>query len=127
LNTLVHIYPDMTKPFLTERAPMLASLFLIGGLVLSALGIIGLTTKDVLNLGPWDYWLVMVGVPMLLIGIIWLWIYVARVKQFRKELQEKSKANFLKNMDETEYLAWRLPTKFEKELENKKSEFSIRK
>lgn len=117
----------MTKPFLTERAPMLASLFLVGGLVLSALGIIGLTTKDVLNLGPWDYWLVMVGVPLLLIGIIWLWIYFARVKEFRRELQEKSKANFLKKMDETEYLAWRLPMKFEKELEAKKSEFSIKK
>jgi hypothetical protein len=127
LNTLVRIYPGMTKPFLTERAPLLASLFLIGGLVLSALGIIGLTTNDMLNLGPWDYWLVMVGVPLLLIGIIWLWIYLARVKQFRKDLQEKSKATFLKGMDETEYLAWRLPTKYEKELEDKKAEFSIKK
>lgn len=117
----------MTKPFLTERAPILASLFLIGGLVLSALGIIGLTMTDVLNLGPWDYWLAMLGVPLLLIGIIWLWIYIARVKQFRKELQEKSKANFLKGMDETEYLAWRLPMKYEKELEGKKAEFNIKK
>ena len=105
---------------------MLASLFLIGGLVLSALGIIGLTTNDVLNLGAWDYWLAMVGVPLLLIGIIWLWIYLARVKQLRKALQEKSKANFLKAMDETEYLAWRLPTKYEKEIETKKKEFNIK-
>jgi hypothetical protein len=126
LNTLVRICPDMTKPFLTERAPLLASLFLIGGLVLSALGIIGLTTNDVLNLGAWDYWLAMVGVPLLLIGIIWLWIYLARVKQLRKALQEKSKANFLKAMDETEYLAWRLPTKYEKEIETKKKEFNIK-
>jgi hypothetical protein len=117
----------MTKPFLTERAPMLASLFLIGGLVLSALGIIGLTTKDVLNLGSWDYWLVMVGVPLLLIGVVWLWIYMARVKNFHKELSEKSKANFLKGMDETEYLAWRLPAKYEKELADKKTEFNIKK
>ncbi len=127
MNTLVRISPDMTKPFLTERAPMLASLFLIGGAMLSALGIIGLTMTDVLKLGSWDYWLVMVGVPLLLIGVIWLWIYLARVKHFRKELQEKSKANFLKNMDDTEYLAWRLPTKFEKELESKKVEFNIKK
>jgi hypothetical protein len=127
LNTLVRIYPGMTKPFMTERAPILASLFLIGGLVLSTIGIVGLTAKDVLNLGPWDYWLVMVGVPLLLIGIVWLWTYIARVRQFRKELQEKSKANFLKGMDETEYLAWRLPIKFEKELESKKAEFNIKK
>ena len=51
---------------------MLATLFLIGGLVLSALGIIGLTTNDVLNLGAWDYWLAMVGVPLLLIGIAYI-------------------------------------------------------
>ena len=105
---------------------MLASLFLIGGLVLSALGIIGLTTNDVLDLRAWDYWLAMVGVPLLLIGIAWLWIYLARVKQYRKALQEKSKANFLKAMDETEYLAWRLPTKYEKEIEYKKKEFNIK-
>jgi hypothetical protein len=117
----------MSKPFLTERAPVLASLFLIVGLVLSALGIIGLTSKDILNLGDWDYWLVMVGVPLLLIGIIWLWMYLARVREFHKALQEKSKANFLKDMDETEYMAWRLPMRFEKELETKKAEFNIKK
>ena len=117
----------MSKPFLTERAQILASLFLIAGLVLSALGIIGLTSKDVMNLGDWDYWLVMVGVPLLLVGIIWLWIYLARIREFHKALQEKSKANFLKNMDDTEYFAWRLPMKYEKELEAKKAEFNIKK
>jgi hypothetical protein len=117
----------MSKPFLTERAPILASLFLIVGLVLSALGIIGLTSQDIANAGDWDYWLAMVGVPVLLIGVIWLWVYLARVKEFHKALQEKSKANFLKSMDDTEYLAWRLPMKFEKELEAKKAEFNIKK
>jgi SNF family Na+-dependent transporter len=117
----------MGKPFLTERARILASVFLIGGLVLSALGILGLTSKDILNLGGWDYWVVMLGVPLMLIGIVWLWMIVARIREFRKALQEKSKANFLKAMDETEYLAWRLPTKYEKELEAKKAEFNIRK
>jgi hypothetical protein len=117
----------MSKPFLTERAPILAILFLIVGLVLSALGIIGLTSQDIANAGDWDYWLAMVGVPLLLIGVIWLWVYLARVRQFRKTLQEKSKANFLKGMDDTEYLAWRLPMKYEKELEAKKAEFNIKK
>ena len=70
----------MSKPFLTERAQILASLFLIIGVVLSALGIIGLTSQDIANAGDWDYWLVMLGAPLLLIGIIWLWIYLARVR-----------------------------------------------
>jgi hypothetical protein len=117
----------MGKPFLTERAQILASIFLIGGLVLSALGIIGLTSNDLLKLGDWDYWLVMIGVPVLLVGIVWLWMVLARVRQFHKALQEKSKATFLKAMDETEYLAWRLPMKYEKELESKKAEFNIKK
>jgi hypothetical protein len=117
----------MSKPFLTERAQILASLFLIVGLVFSALGIIGLTSQDIANAGDWDYWLAMVGVPLLLIGIIWLWIFYARVREFHKALQEKSKANFLKSMDDTEYLAWRLPMKYEKELEAKKAEFNIKK
>jgi hypothetical protein len=116
----------MSKPFLTERAQPLAILFLIGGLALSVVGIIGLTSKDILNLGDWDWWLALVGIPLLLVGIIWLWIYLARVRQFHKALQEKSKANFLKEMDETEYLAWRLPMKYEKELEEKKGEFKIK-
>ena len=117
----------MGKPFLTERAQILASIFLVGGLVLSALGILGLTSDDMLKLGDWNYWLVMIGVPLLLIGLIWLWMFLARVREFRKALLEKSKATFLKSMDETEYLAWRLPMKFEKELEAKKAEFNIRK
>lgn len=117
----------MGKPFLTERAQILASIFLVGGLVLSALGILGLTSDDMLKLGDWNYWLVMIGVPILLVGLIWLWTYLARVREFRKALQEKSKANFLKSMDDTEYLAWRLPMKFEKELDVKKAEFKLRK
>jgi hypothetical protein len=117
----------MSKPFLTERAPILASLFLIVGLVLSALGIIGLTSQDIANAGDWDYWLAMVGVPLLLIGVIWLWVYLARVREFHRTLLEKSKANFLKSMDDTEYLAWRLPMKYEKELEAKKAGFNIKK
>ena len=117
----------MSKPFLTERAQILASLFLIAGIVLSALGILGLTSNDMLNLGDWNYWLAMVGVPVLLVGIVWMWMYLARVRDLRRALQEKSKANFLKSMDDTEYLAWRLPTKYEKELEAKKAEFNIRK
>jgi uncharacterized membrane protein len=117
----------MSKPFLTERAQILASLFLIGGLVLSAIGIIGLTSKDILNMGDWDYWLAMLGLPLMLVGIIWLWIYLARVREFHKALLEKSKATFLKSMDDTEYLAWRLPMKYEKELDSKKAEFGIKK
>jgi len=37
-----------------------------------------------------------------------------------------SNASFLKTMDDTEYLAWRLPVKYEKELEAKKAEFKIK-
>jgi ABC-type siderophore export system fused ATPase/permease subunit len=116
----------MSKPILVERAKILASLFLIAGVVFSAIGIFGLTSSDILKLGDWNYWLAMLGVPLLLIGIIWLWIHLARVREFHKALMEKSKASFLKTMDDTEYLAWRLPVKYEKELEAKKAEFKIK-
>jgi hypothetical protein len=116
----------MGKPFLTERAHLLASTLLIAGLVLSAFGILGLTSNDMLKFGDWNYWLAMVGVPVFLAGSIWLWMFMARVREFRKALTEKSKATFLKSMDDTEYLAWRLPSKYEKELEAKKAEFNIK-
>ena len=116
----------MSKPILIERAKILALLFLVVGLMLSAIGILGLTSDDMLNLGDWNYWCAMIGVPVMLVGIIWMWMHLARVREFRKALQEKSKANFLKSMDETEYLAWRLPMKYEKELEAKKAEFKIK-
>jgi hypothetical protein len=41
-------------------------------------------------------------------------------------MEEKSKANFVRKIDDVEYLAWKLPLKFEERLSAKKKELGIK-
>jgi hypothetical protein len=49
-----------------------------------------------------------------------------RIRRFHILLDEKQKAIFIKNLDDVEYLAWRLPSKYEEELIEKKRQMGVR-
>ncbi len=116
----------MAKPFYVELAPIFsATLFVIGlgMLVGGAVSLMGITLK---GLGAWAYWVVFVGVFVFLSGVIWLWSYLSSVRKFNKLAAEKSKAVFVKSMDDAEYLVWKLPMRYEQRLIEKKRQFGIR-
>jgi hypothetical protein len=116
----------MAKPTLVERAALLMSMFLLTGLLLTMVGIYIFTAEDLAGSRGWSYWLVPVGLILLVIGVLWLLQFYLTVKKFRSILQERSKAAFLKRLDDVEYLAWKLPSSCEEELVAKKEEFGIK-
>jgi len=116
----------MAKPTLVERAALLSSVFLLIGLFLMMVGIYILSTEGLASSRGWSYWLVPIGLVLLLIGLLWILKFYLTIKRFRSLLQEKSKAIFVKSLDDVEYLAWKLPSIYEEELVAKKEEFNIK-
>ena len=116
----------MSKPFTVQHAGLLSTLFLVAGAGMVAVGLLDLLGFRFKWVGTWGYWILAIGAIMILIGVIWLFIYTAAKRKFNKLMEEQSKAAFVKKLDDVEYLAWRLPMKFEERLLEKKKNFGIK-
>lgn len=116
----------MSKPLTVQHVVPLSISILIAGLVLFVIGSLDLMGIRFGEVGAWGYWLLGIGIVLLLIGVVWFLSYRVNVRKFNKLLEEKSKALFVKKMDDVEYLAWRLPSKFEERLLTKKKELGIK-
>lgn len=76
--------------------------------------------------GEWAYWLIVIG-PLLLIGAVWwLYDYIKKSRSLARLIAIPSKAKFVKNLDEIEYLAWSLPRRFETKVFEMKRRFNIK-
>lgn len=116
----------MPKPLTVERAGPLSSATLLAGIVLAIVGAADLFGNEFTQLGAWGWYVLGLGAVVLLIGAYWTFSYRRNVRRFRKLLEEKSRAAFLKKLDDVEYLAWNLPMKYERELGDKKRELGIK-
>jgi len=115
----------MAKPFSVERTLELSALVTLVGIILAVAGLADMTAGTV-GLGGWSIWALVVGVIVFLFGIFWLSGYLRNVRDFKALIGEQSKAAFIKSMDEIEYLAWKLPLRYEDELMEKKKRFGLR-
>ena len=127
---------DMAKGILTElRREFSALLVLVGG-ILSMIGIVGLIYQDapeVLQIITDPFynnnvylWFVVAG-PLLLIAAIYYFMKEIKMrKEFDELMDTNSKAKFVRNMDRVEYLAWKLPERYEIELYEKKKRLRIK-
>ncbi|MEM3852423.1 MAG: DUF3198 domain-containing protein [Methanomassiliicoccales archaeon] len=126
----------MGKPITREYRLELSTLTLIAGLVLLLIGTAGIFFGGANGLlspllpaahasGNWTYWYMVAG-PILFVGGVW-WLYdsLRKIRQLSKYLQVDSKAKFVKNLDEIEYLAWLLPQKYEELVLEKKRQFKM--
>ena len=76
--------------------------------------------------GTWAYWLV-IGGPLLMVGAgLWLYDYFKKARSLARMIATPSKAKFVRNLDEIEYLAWSLPRRFEERVLEKKRQFNIK-
>lgn len=116
----------MSKPLTVERAGMLSLAMVLAGIVLMGVSIADLYGDSFTELGAWGYWLLAGGAVILGIGVFWVISYHRHIRKFRKLMEEKSKAAFVKKLDDIEYLAWILPMKYENELGAKKKEFGLK-
>ncbi len=115
----------MSKPFTVEHALEIAVLVTLVGAGLSVWSIIDLTL-DIGILGDWAYWTIAIGLIVFIIGIYLLGSYLKLTSQFDRYMKIPSRAEFKKEQDEVEYLAWRLPSRYGKKLEERKKDLGLK-
>lgn len=76
-------------------------------------------------IGSWAYWLVVIGPLGLAISIWWLYDFVKKTKELDELIKTPSKAKFVRNLDDIEFLAWSLPQRYEDRVLEKKKEFGL--
>ena len=127
----------MAKGILTEyRLEFGSFLGLLFG-VLTVIGVVGVffdetlpTYLSVLSdlsdpFGTWAYWLVLAGPIGLVVCIWWVYDYSSKTRKLAKLIETPSKAKFVRNLDDIEYLAWSLPQRYEDRVLEKKKEFGL--
>jgi len=75
--------------------------------------------------GDWLTWLVVIAPVGLVVCVWWFYDYVKKTRELAKLIDTPSKAKFVRNMDDIEYLAWVLPMRFESQVIEKKKEFKL--
>lgn len=131
----------MAKAFLTEyRLELGALLTLLFGLltVIGAVGVYlnlddGNSLPSALSVledlatpfGDWVAWLVVASPVGLIVCGWWLYDFVRKTRELAELIDTPSKAKFVRNLDEIDYLAWSLPQRYEDLVLAKKKEFKV--
>jgi hypothetical protein len=127
----------MPKGILTEYRLELAGLFVVVFSFLTLAGAVGVFLEEDLPsylsfltdltdpIGSWAYWLVVAGPIALVISIWWLYDFVKKTRELDELIKTPSKAKFVRNLDDIEFLAWSLPQRYEDQVLSKKKEFGL--
>jgi H+/Cl- antiporter ClcA len=75
--------------------------------------------------GRWIAWIVVAAPIGLIVCAWWYYDYVKKIRELAELIGTPSKAKFVRNLDEIEYLAWSLPQRYEDKVLAKKKEFKI--
>lgn len=130
---------SMANSVLTEYRLELGITLLIASAFATFIGILGVFMGRPLSgfwaifqdliapLGNWVYWLVILGLLGTIVALWWDLDYFFKVRKLKALSDTSSKAKFIKNLDDIEYLAWRLPKKFRIMVAEKKNELKISK
>jgi H+/Cl- antiporter ClcA len=76
-------------------------------------------------LGTWATWIVVVAPLAFIVCVWWFYDYIAKTRELHDLIDTPSKAKFVRNLDDIEYLAWVLPQRFEDKVLKKKKELKI--
>jgi len=135
----------MPRDFITEyRLEMSALLSFVFGL-LSVIGLVGAryinidgkivtfrlpaglsSLHDLIQpFGTWVTWIAIMAPIGFIVSIWWLYDYIKKTRKLASLMDTPSRAKFVRNMDDIEYLAWVLPRRFEKHVLDKKREFKL--
>ncbi|OGS42534.1 MAG: hypothetical protein A3K67_07630 [Euryarchaeota archaeon RBG_16_62_10] len=75
--------------------------------------------------GDWISWVV-IGAPIgFIVCFWWFYDYIMKTRELSDLIDTPSKAKFVRNMDDIDYLAWSLPQRFEDRVIAKKREFKL--
>jgi H+/Cl- antiporter ClcA len=127
----------LPKGILTEYRVELSSLLFLLFMFATVVGIAGIFLdegsssslsflRDLTDpFGSWVYWLIIIGPLGLIVAVWWLYDFMKKTRKLADLLKTPSKARFVRNLDDIEYLAWSLPMKYEQEVLKKKKEFGL--
>ncbi|MCJ7562904.1 MAG: DUF3198 domain-containing protein [Thermoplasmata archaeon] len=127
----------MAKRITIEYRLELSVLMVIVFALVTLVGVVGVFFEDSLPssisflsdistpFGAWVYWLVIMGPIGLVSGIWWLYDYVKKSRKLENLMKTPSKAKFVRNLDDIEYLAWSLPQRFEDGVLERKKGFGL--
>lgn len=116
----------MARPIYVEHAALVSSALTVIGMIALVLGVIDYTNPEIFTIGGWGFYLLLIGFISLLVGVLMLYSYMKKVKSFNKLMKVKSRKEFCTIMDDLEYTAWRLPSKFDAKVAEKKKEFDMK-
>jgi hypothetical protein len=77
------------------------------------------------GLGGWASWVVIIAPIGLIISGWWLYDFFRKTRKLTGLIDTTSKAKFVRNQDDIEYLAWSLPQRYEDKVISKKREFKL--
>ena len=127
----------LTKSVLTEYRLELSSFLSLGFGLLTIIGTVGVFFTDKLPsylvwlqdlsdpFGKWVSWVFIIGPIGLIACGWWLYDYISKIRELAGLIDTPSKAKFVRNIDDIEYLAWALPQRFEDQVIRKKKEFGL--
>ncbi len=75
--------------------------------------------------GRWVTWIVVAAPIGLIVCAWWYYDYVKKIRELAELIDTPSKAKFVRNLDDIEYLAWSLPQRYEDKVLTKKKDFKI--
>lgn len=83
--------------------------------------------KDfVTYIGEWKYWIIIISIILLGISIYLIYTYNKNLKKFKDLMDTDSKAVFVRNIEEIEYLAFELGPEYEGQVDEKKQNLRIK-
>ncbi|MHA2218898.1 MAG: DUF3198 domain-containing protein [Candidatus Hodarchaeales archaeon] len=135
------------KRFLTTYTLQFGLVLFIIGIILTIIGIYGVFIYEepkadpitgelppeefddrmVDTIGDWIYWCILIGPVLLIAGGWYFFDNINKRREFKELIATTSKAKFIRNQDNIEFLAWKLTQKHQNQLADKKKEFHIKK
>lgn len=116
----------MARPIYVEHAALVSSALTVLGVIALVLGVVDYTNPEIFTIGGWGFYLLLLGFISLLVGVLMLYSYMKKVRSFNKLMKVKSRKEFTAIVDDLEYTAWRLPSKFDAKVAEKKKEFDLK-
>jgi len=123
----------MKKGILREIIPPLSIFGIIAGLSLLFIGAMwiwfpdfGFFSNFIKSLSYWNYYLFIIGILLFIASTWYFYDFLRRRKFLLEEIKTDKRSELIKIKKELEEMVKKLPSKYEKMLEEKKKELKIR-
>jgi hypothetical protein len=114
---------------------MVAWVCLLAGIFSISIGILGVAYSGgdvplgldiIASVGAWGYWLILFGVLGGIAGGYYTFDRISRARSFNKFMATRSRAHFIRDLDEIERLAYGLGPGFELRVLERKREYKLK-